>query len=1284
MVNAANLYAQKVFAEHPIAMWSLDEDAGYVSRISNANRYLDSWTVNDEGVTVNVYDSPSQYPENIEFPQLMLGSIVSKIGLSPLESGQLSKTFRLVSPTLIANEADVDVSKKSISAGMYVFSFSKALDIAIGIQYTANGIEMSDTKSLYIPEVPVSQEWAFVSETFDLPNNFSNIKMIIDVTYEGNVVETDEMLINGITFGQWSEKFNVSSLGIDLEDISLHNHSITGENISTQAMGYPALAYGFSNDYAYYLSNGQTLCAINDGFPLVFGAASSTRLIPNIDQETYEHKPSLIFPGLGFLNKGGDSKPLTLEFWARINASSTSPKRFLGPVSSLDGLYVNDSFIVLRIGNSSASYYVSEWNRPMLVSVRLSDGTASVMINGEEVITLNAISTVDFPDIHDELGNNQDWIGFYCYENDLPLIEIDAVAIYPYAVPNVVSKRRFVYGQGVELPQNIRGSDLSNNIVADYTVSKYSKNYSYPDIGKWKQGIAENLVVDNLSMSLPNYALPEVNFSNKTSAEWYEDVSGITGNFGDKITLKPNLNWDDTEGHILFNSMDILSQDAKAVYCLVETNELDTAKQCIMQFDNSITGESLAVFMQEENTTYEFSYTDLSGNHTTKTVYSDSTHLPGSLAFIGIEFDKFATANWSVISEDTSLSTINSKLLSFFGAKHNLSLSIGGTKQFGNTFSGGIYRVGLCTARNLQKIALAFTSNGIAIGYNGLDQLWSADAQGFINQNSVLLNGIEAEETTAWDETFDAGSQYFGSLNSGFNQVADAGGVNTFLVDVITEHIASYTLIPKTFIENFSLDVAVNGYWQDYVPLSYFSKYVEDGNGGQVLELDFLQFNVSYPASTRVFSEIYDTSKSIVKTFISFEYLGSGSSVDVDYVSIDNAPRYNVVTPGENWYIFDESSETYSYRKYEVVNGTVVYLPKNIDLNKASLVIHVEVLSKGISENPIRLQSIQIASQSLNFLNSNPIGTKYGADILPYTRSGVYYDYKGVNPVCIYKGSTPYLYLTSNSGFKMIGNDYSVERGISVPINRSGVQDMHYRVISMQMALLFSDEKFSTTPTKIMEIDSNDGLINIYMIADTPAGERAKLYATDAATGIHKDGVAFYVNGRLVGIPVIDRWSWSMVGLTFASPLSFDGRVGAIRFTGPITFNNVSYYQISKADLASSTIFRRWYAVTNVDGIPAVTPGPEDPDGQDENVANWKYWKDSTTGDESNPIPFIWRDVLFISADNVYNLDAGVVFKKFTGTDAVVADTDKVFRFNGYKYLVYEAISWKSNTVTPV
>ena len=1237
MTTTSNLYAEKVFAEHPIGLWSLDEQVDYVSLINETNRDMSIWTAKNElgNPLSNIVDS---YLPNDTLPpdlpvRIFENSVVNLIS-APDIVGSGSKLVSLTSQA-IANDADMNEFIDSFSISTYIFPFAKKIDVTIGYEYTdpANpSTPIRVEKTYYVGDV---QQWAFITGFFNKPENFQDLKIILEVAYNGPATDY-QFIVHGTTIGQWSEQFHVESLGVELSDINSERSALGLSQLTTDLIGVDAKSYGLQSKSGYYIANNNSLCATNSGMPLVYGAYNSTKITPNASGN-----PSLVLPGFGFMNTDGQYKELTLEMWIKIQSSATTPKRIVGPVSSDDGLYVNDAFLVLKINSEFGSYYVGEWDRPMLLSIRISGDSASLTINGEEVIFISFADTViSFPEKNTVIEGgtvDHDWIGFYSYL-DVPSIELDCVGIYPYIVPNIVEKRRLVYGQGVEIPENIAGSDIGTSVMVDYTFANYAKNYIYPDIGRWQQGINENLSIENSQISVPEYELPLIVFDNKATEQWYADVSEYETLFGTAVSLRPNSSWNDTQGYVLFPTLGILDQDVKAFYALFESNEAVTTKQTLFYIENQVSGDSLEISLTGANTEYTYRYFTPEGLIEEETVYRDTNHVPGGFLFVGLEINKFATY-------------FGEKIIQFFGSKQELKFYLGGSRLFTNTFAGNIYRAGFCTARNLQKISNVFTESGVAVGYNAIDSENAYDAGDFTND----------QLTNYWEQLADGGDEYFGNLNTPYDDIVDGGGVYSLLVDKMMAHIASYTLFPKTFLGNFTLDIAVNGYWQDYLPLSYFAKYVKDGTlnadgtESTYLDLDFIQFNVSYPQINKFLKAGYDTSDSIVKTYISFQYLKNASTVSTSYFTkVEKARKDGVIEPGTDW----------QNTKYEIVNDMIIYPPGNADFQTLALVLHIEIFSNGAKENPVKIQSLQLASQALNAFVANPVGTRYGMDVYPYRKTGEYFDYKGRNPFSIYKGSTPYLYLTSNSGLRMRGSDKSLSHGISIPINKN--TSAFYKVAAWQMALRYEDELFPEQATEIFEIQAVgkevSQHIKFYMKPDTANLERARVFAIDATTGFEQDGIMFYVNGKLVSRPYINLRTWTMVGIVFNAPVDFSGNAGALRFNGPLMFNNVSHYQSTEADEASRSIYRRWSGVKDEDGTSR----------------EWEYWRDlEIVAGQA----FKWRNVLFISSENFEGVDGEKIYKKYTGTDRVVIDTDQVFRIHNYQYNVYKDLVWKSSVV---
>ena len=63
----SNLYAEKIFAEHPIGLWSLDDNTDYLSLISEAQRNLTSlWTSPDSTVTSDTSDLNQPFSNSVK------------------------------------------------------------------------------------------------------------------------------------------------------------------------------------------------------------------------------------------------------------------------------------------------------------------------------------------------------------------------------------------------------------------------------------------------------------------------------------------------------------------------------------------------------------------------------------------------------------------------------------------------------------------------------------------------------------------------------------------------------------------------------------------------------------------------------------------------------------------------------------------------------------------------------------------------------------------------------------------------------------------------------------------------------------------------------------------------------------------------------------------------------------------------------------------------------------------------------------------------------------------
>ena len=1309
MVSPLNLYATKVFAEQPLGLWALDDRADYVSFISSANQNLSNWT--STGVT-SVVDATDglvfeRIPTGIPFPGVKVNGVIG----SELNNGLITFTspFKL-------QPSDLDVSKETFSFGMYVYSFTKIINARMGFRYFDTELQepCEVIKSCTIKPAGTSPAlaWAFMAETFLLPKNFSNLELVIEIYYV-NDGASFQFAINALTAGQWAEEFQVESFGATLVDVP-------STIAIPETKGLEAQPYGFASNNGYYIADNNFLVSRNFGLPLVFGSRNSTHITPKADS------PSLIVPAFGFLNRAGQFNSLTAEFWIKIQNNSVEPKRIFGPIGSDDGLYVEGPFFKFKVGKRVGSHYVREWDRPMLIDIRLTPTTAAMILNGKQIIQLEldpseyefVLSTAD--------GLDQDWLGFYAYD-DVPVIQLDCVAIYPYEVAAIVAKRKWVYGQAVEVPNDIKGSDSTLSVFVDYPFSKYAKNYSFPSSSRWSSGSVENLTIRDDSIRPTEHELPELRFTDRSEEEWLEDLIEYQEPDNPVLTLKPNQEWDNIEGHFFLKNLNLLSTQTRGFYGVFECLDLSPEKQTLFQITNFINSDTLKIYTQGDvlessnatstpivlqnteqvsaiikNFKHSFrngivlriynSESIPSGIYKVINVFSDTEFEIESVRFdqdidlLEISELQAADANIKIIHESTVYYTFIRKLASgpfeekifytspgqkinqkffvgldiprfvrskgkelanFIGTRQNLAIYIAGTQELVETFFGNIYRIGFCTERNLNKISHLFNSEGFPVDYaNVFDSFgpnrFDAGDRYFENDLDVLGNAL-SPPPSFWSLILDGGDPY------------------DFSTITAEEHVASYTVIPKSYFDRFVLDIASESYWEDYVPLSYFAKRVPDGRGKLRPEVSFIQFNIDYPSLNQFDGEVYDTSNSFVKAYVAFQYLKTGSNaISSSFNRVVKLNRNRVVRPGSDWL------ET----KYEVVNGTVIYPPTDADIRTLSLNVYLELVVDGINISPVQVRSIQLSSQAYGH-SPNTIGTRFGTDLIPFTRSQKYFNYKLAPPLAIYKSSTPYLYNTSDSGIELrIPYSNKNIQGISMPINKSAAD--FFKIGSLQLSLKYGEDLFPETPVKIFEISHADGQINFFLVADSPSRKRGQIYAVNNSTGRISSNFMFFDNGIPVKRPVVHSNTWLVVGVSFPIFLSFERTVGALRITSPIMFNNISYFQTTEADDEERFGFRQWFAVRSQLGEPL----------------DWGYWAGKElVGDVALDIPgegFSWREVLYLSTTLREELDASNIYNIFTGTERIVSDVDTPLFIDKYEYNIYKNLQWSPTVVDPV
>jgi hypothetical protein len=547
----------------------------------------------------------------------------------------------------------------------------------------------------------------------------------------------------------------------------------------------PAAGHDELTTSGYYVNPGTD--AKNYGVPMVYGAYNSTVLYSN------SPKPSLLIPANGFLIEYGRNFNLTVEMWLNINNRSTSPKRIFGPIGSTDGIYVDGSFIGLKIGNNYSSHFVGEWGRPMLIHVGIANNFATMMINSEQVVGMNIdMSTIDLAD-DTASGNSQDWLGFYCYDDVGPIL-VDCIAIYAYQVSSVIAKRRFVYGQGTQALDTVFTSYSSTPAAIDYSFSRFGKNRVYPDIFRWENGYINNLEVDANKLSVPAYSLPTISIKNKTVDQWkaYQDSSGA---------FMKIRNTDET-GYLVFDNFDFTLSPIRGFYGVFKyaTNPgVGAEEQILFKLENQLTKDAFEIVATNTSIVYRTNYTPTS---VLKTV---SIPTAGTEFVVGVD-----------LADAISSSTFGTVFYNLFSDRRNLKVYVGGYADFTKTFTGSIYKIGLYDDNNYQRLNRDFST---AINSDGSFALSSSvknhtASYTLFSENRLGFFDIDIAVNGYWEDIISLSS--LSSRNISGEKTLDYLQFNInypeaeTVVDDTVDYIDTSAEIVKTYVSFQRIDEGAN------------------------------------------------------------------------------------------------------------------------------------------------------------------------------------------------------------------------------------------------------------------------------------------------------------------------------------------------------------------------------------------------------------------------------------------------------------------------------------------
>lgn len=1210
----ANLYASRVFAEHPIALWSLDEDYFFLSLVSEGDKKITNSTWSISG---GEYSTSTTFPENAP----IVGDYTSKFFI-PVSSS--SQYIDIVGDPIVYQDS-IDEAKGSICFSLNVFA-----PVGKNVASYDIGFILGGQRHYLNHIVEAEGSWQKISYTKQLTST-ENLTPFIKINYSDNL-ETGEVnspvYINGLSVGQWSEPYNHKNTGVFSEELPESLTSLLP--YAGFLKGLRLDAYGFNDlDDAYIIQERKRLLAEKANVPMVYGSrnnvsifskntlelfedfttggssfesvfidlidggSSSATFTSSVDGGTSSYVdedillPSIIFPGKGFLNNSGKYTNLTAEFWLRINNESVSPVRIFGPLTSDDGIYVESSFITIKVGEYVKSYFIGSWYRPMLVHFNQSPNEISLMINGEKVISI----PVDLELIESLTSETEDFLGFFG-DSKISIFEIDCFSIFPYIVSEQVAKRRYVYGQGVEeqdsLLENING-DLHQ---IDFAFSGYGSTISYPDRTQWDSGYFNNLKVDSSGLSLIDYNLPEVLFnyvSASATVTQLESENFLSSFESDNfliqdetypfISMSPSANYLNYYGTLYFSKLNQLNHPTSSVYGIFKAPQGVSQEQTILYFENSRNNDYFKVALSSGSLQYIYN-----GSVLTKTPVAS-----GEFFAAGFDIDKIST-------------TYASQIKNFFSNTETISFNVAGygeSKFYGKMFS--------LTINNR-----------------------------FYTEKDSLFNEFGIAEKTFTGDKF--------------------------------SYVGSYTLVPKMSNSTVYLDIASSGYWESSIPLSYFGKYIIDSKGNKVYDLDLIQFNIDAPTSPFFTGDQISTdfqNSSPVKPYITLqEKTNVGMVPYTDYVLTRPISQENKILN------FDEESDLET-TKFLVSDGTVIFPPDFIgNFSDYYIGVHVELKSSGTKTNNLKVKRMSFASLSFDESEFFGINTTGGRKVYPIVKTQDQYVYDQKNPVIIDIESSPYLYLTKNSGIHVAPylEESGLERGLSFPINpelRSS-----FTAAGIQMFVMFDKERLFSSRQLLGRIISSDRSVDIVLIPEEDQ-KRASLKFFDTLTQNEEAGFKAFLNGRFSDNILIRPLEWNVLTVSFESDsFELNSRIAQLEIYSGIVVNNVAIFKKSTEVSSISESSNEWINILReLDVYGAAQP-----------EFDWQYWDSLNSGSAS------WAEVLNFQRNPAVRItiNGEGIFNSYTGLSSVVSDDNSILNVNFDSIRLFNDVTWDTFVTKPV
>jgi hypothetical protein len=185
----------------------------------------------------------------------------------------------------------------------------------------------------------------------------------------------------------------------------------------------------------------------------------------------------------------------------------------------VDGVFFSGNVIFVRYqGQHVCSAPLTTIEYPNLIHIVFLENSISIMVNGKTVAS-NSFSYQGKEISTGAFGITSTW---FHSERKYAIVsnsrgnerkyffEVDAFAIYPYAVSSVLAKKRFIRGQGVEDVDLFNNAIGAESINSSYDAAAQSPSAVYPSDFPWTSGVLSDLEIVDKKLSLKRHREPDI------------------------------------------------------------------------------------------------------------------------------------------------------------------------------------------------------------------------------------------------------------------------------------------------------------------------------------------------------------------------------------------------------------------------------------------------------------------------------------------------------------------------------------------------------------------------------------------------------------------------------------------------------------------------------------------------------------------------------------------------------------------------------------------------------